>query len=70
MPKVSIFTKLKDVSIEDKQFVNRETGEQIDYKRVVLDIEINGQAERVELVPPAAEGKSAYKVLALADDIE
>lgn len=70
MPKTSIFSKIKDVSIEDKQFTNRESGEVIEYKRVVLDIEINGQAEKVELVPPQAEGKSAYKVLALADDIE
>ena len=70
MAKVSIFSKIKDVSIEDKQFTNRENGEVIDYKRVILDIEINGVADKVELVPPSAEGKSAYKVLALADDLE
>lgn len=70
MPKVSIFSKIKDISIEDKEFTNRETGEVIKYKRVVVDIEINGEANTIELIPPTAEGKSAYKVLALADDLE
>jgi len=70
MAKKSIFTKVKDISIEEKQFTNKETGEVIEYKRVVLDIMLDGVADKVELVPPTAEGKSAYKVLALADDIE
>lgn len=70
MPKTSIFSKIKDVSIEDKQFTNTENGEVINYKRVIVDVEINGQAESVELVPPRSEGKSALKVLALADDLE
>lgn len=70
MPKVSIFSKIKDVSIEDKEFTNKDNGEIIKYKRVVLDISINGEDDKVELVPPAAEGKSAFKVLALADEVE
>jgi len=67
---VSIFTKLKDVTIEDKEFTNRETGEVIEYKRVVAHVSIGGDDEIVELVPANAEGKAAYKVLKLADDVE
>lgn len=70
MAKQSIFKKVKDISIEEKQFTNKETGEVIEYKRIVVDIELDGKDDKVELVPPTAEGKSAYKVLALADDIE
>lgn len=67
---VSILGKLADVTIQDNQFTNTETGEIIEYKRVVLHLIIDGEDEKVELVPAKAEGKSAYKVLKLADEIE
>lgn len=70
MSKVSIFSKVKDVSIEDKEFTNRENGEVVAYKRVTLDIEVNGKPVAMELVPAKAEGKSAYSVLEQADDLE
>lgn len=67
---VSILNKLSDVTIENKEFTNRETGELVEYKRIVLHVLIDGDEDIVETVPANAEGKSAYKVLKLADDLD
>lgn len=67
---LSILTKIADVTIEDKEFTNRDTGEVIDYKRVIIHVVLDGQEDKVELVPANAEGKSAYKVLKLADNLD
>lgn len=67
---VSIYGKIADVTLENKSFTNKETGEIIEYKRVVIHVKLDGEDDVVELVPANAEGKSAYKVLKLADDVE
>jgi len=65
----SVLDKLTDVTIEDREFTNTETGEVIEYKRVVLHVVLDGEPDVVEAQVARAEGKSAYKVLRLADRI-
>lgn len=66
----SVYSKISDVTIEDLEYTNRETGELIEYGRIVLHIKIDGEDERVECVPAKSEGKAGYKVLKLAEDVE
>lgn len=66
----SIIDKLTDVTIEDREFTDRESGEIIEYKRIVLHVVLDGEPEIVEATVAKAEGKSAYKVLRLADKVE
>jgi len=65
----SIITKIQDVTLEEREFTDRESGEVIEYKRVVLHVKLDGESDVVELTPASAEGKSAYKVLRLADEV-
>lgn len=65
----SVIDKLTDVTIEDREFTDRESGEIIEYKRIVLHIVVDGEPDVVEANVARAEGKSAYKVLRLADKV-
>jgi len=67
---VSILNKIADITVEDKQFTNSETGEIIEYKRIVLHLAFDGDEDVIELVPAKAEGKSAYKLIKAADNVE
>jgi len=67
---VSILNKIADLTIEDKKFTDTETGEIIEYRRIVAHVSLGGEEEKVELIPAKAEGKSAYKVLKAADNLE
>ena len=64
----SILNKLVDVTIEDKEFTNTESGEVVEYKEVLLHIEFDGEPETVTAKVSKNEGKSAYRLLQLADD--
>lgn len=66
---VSIINKLSDVTIQEFEFTDKETSEIIEYKRVVLHLEVDGEETTMQLVPAKAEGKSAYSVLKLAKDL-
>lgn len=66
----SVYGKIADLTIEDRSYTNKETGEIIEYKRIYAHVKLDGEDEVVELVPAKSEGKSAYKVLRLADDVE
>jgi len=65
----SVLDKLLDVTIEDREYTNPETGEIIEYKRIVLHVQLDGEPDVVEAQVARAEGKSAYKVLRLADKV-
>lgn len=63
----SILDKLKDVVIVDKEFTDQESGEIIEYKAVELTIEFDGDPEVITARLSKSEGKSAYRLITLAD---
>ena len=64
----SILNKLKEVTIEDKQFTDQETGEIINYKQLDLTISFDGEDEIIVAKIAKNEGKSAYRLIKLADE--
>jgi len=65
---ISILNKLADVVIEDREFTDRETGEVIEYKEVVLTVEFDGEPETINARLAKSEGKAAYRLIRLADE--
>lgn len=65
----SVFGKVKDIEVRDKQFTNQDTGEIAEYKRLILTVQIDGKDEELEFQAPKND-KSLYRVLQLADDVE
>jgi len=65
---VSILNKLKDVTIEQREFTDSESGEIIEYKEIALEVEFDGQTETIIAKVAKNEGKAAYRLLQLADD--
>jgi len=65
---VSRLNKVLDLTVELRQFTNNDTGEIIEYTRLVCHIELNGEPEVVEF--KSAEGTAAYKLLKAASVVE
>jgi len=66
---VSILNKLQDVTIEDREFTDKDTGEIIEYKEVLLHIAFDGEVETVGARIAKSEGKAAYRLIRLADEV-
>lgn len=69
MPK-SLLNKIKDVFVDERSFTNRETGELIEYKRLAIVVDLDGEEGIVEFVPSDAQGKAGYTLLRVADDVK
>ena len=65
----SILDKIADVTIDHRSFTNDQS-EIIEFDRITLHVMLDGQEEKIECTPAKAEGKSAYKVLKIADKLE
>ena len=65
---ISRMNKLTDCTVELRSFTNQETGEIIEYTRLVLHINLGDEEEQVEF--KSAEGTAAYKLLKAADIVE
>lgn len=63
----SIKSKVQDIRIVTREFTDEETGEVIPYKRVVVDVMVDGEPEEVELKAKSSDG---YTILRLAEDAE
>jgi len=64
----SILSKLKDVLVTDNEFTNDENGEIVEYKTLTLVVEFDGEEEEIVAKVSKNEGKSAYRLLKLADE--
>lgn len=64
---ISRLDKLADVTVELREFTDKESGEIIEYTRLVLHISLNGEDEIVEF--KSAEGTAAYKLLKAAEKL-
>ena len=65
---VSILNKLKDATIENKEFTDQESGEIIEYKQIELTISFDGEDETIVAKLAKNEGKAAYRLIQLADE--
>lgn len=65
----SVFKKINDVVISEQSFVPEGQKEAIKYKRLIIAVEFDGVIEELEFVPSDSQGKLAYRILALADDV-
>lgn len=65
----SIKNKLVDVLVADKQFTNQDNGEIVEYKELTLVVQFDGEEEEIVAKVARSEGKSAYRLLQLADDV-
>jgi len=66
---VSVLSKLKNVEIEDRSFTDTDSGELREYKRLVLTVEFDGEEEKLDAQLVKAEGRSGYRILQTADDV-
>jgi len=66
----SLLSKVKDIYQDNREFTNRETGELIEYKRLAIEVVLDGEVEVLEFVPSDAQGKAGYTLLRVADDVK
>lgn len=65
---VSRMNKVLDLTTEVREFTNQETGEIVEYTRLLVHITLNGEDEVVEF--KSAEGMAAYKLLKASDVVQ
>jgi len=66
---IDVTSKIKEALVVPKRFTN-ESNETVDYTRLVITVTIDGVDSELEFAPAKREGRSAYAVLQLADDVE
>lgn len=67
---ISVINKLTDAVIANMQFTDEQTGKAVNYKRLVIAVEFDGVTEELEFQPSSSQGKLAYRILQLADDVD
>lgn len=69
MAQIDVSNKIVKAEVTDKEFTNRETGEMIKYRRLIVTVNFGDEEEVIEFVPATAEGKAGYKLLIAADEV-
>lgn len=65
----SVFSKIKDAEIVEREFTDPDTHQIISYKRLAVTIVVAGEDEVIDFAPPKSD-KGALRLMQLADDVE
>lgn len=66
----SLLTKVKDIYVDERSFTNKESGELVEYKRLAIVVDLDGEEGIIEFVPSDAQGKAGYTLLRVSDDVK
>jgi len=69
MARVQLKTKVKDIYIDNREFTNAQS-EIIEYKRLAIVVDIDGEEEILDFVPTDQLGKAGFTLLRVADDVK
>lgn len=70
MARVQLQKKIKDIYVDNRSFTNRETSEIIEYKRLAVVVDIDGEEQVLDFVPADSLGKAGFTLLRVADDVK
>lgn len=66
----SLLSKIKDIYVEDSEFTPDGATEPIKYKRLIIQVQLDGEPEQLQFVPSDSQGKAGYTLLRVADDVK
>jgi len=69
MAQLNVKNKVKNLYVDNRDFTNRESGELVEYKRLAVVVDIDGEETVLDFVPSDSLGKAGYTLLRVADDV-
>jgi len=70
MSQLNLKDKLQSIYVEESEFTPDGQSQPIVYKRLVLEVSLDGEFEKLEFVPSEKLGKAGYTLLRVADDVK
>ena len=69
MSQTNLKNKIQGIYVEESEFTPDGQTQPVVYKRLVLEVSLDGEFEKLEFVPSDKLGKAGYTLLRVADDV-